>query len=63
MLRSLLNEIEKLAKKTAREFERNPVLQIFSSLPTGGDDWHQTECGIAKRRLAIPQPPVYTHRR
>jgi len=35
VLRSLLAQIEKLAKEIAREFKQNPAHDIFSSLPTG----------------------------
>lgn len=35
VLRSLLIEIDKLANEVAKEFKRNPVREIFSSLPAG----------------------------
>jgi transposase len=35
VLRSLLAQIEKLAKEIVREFRQNPAHEIFSSLPTG----------------------------
>jgi len=35
VLRSLLTQIEKLAKEISAEFKQNPAYRIFSSLPTG----------------------------
>jgi len=35
VLRSLLNEVERLAKEVAKEFRQNPANTIFSSLPAG----------------------------
>lgn len=35
MLRTLLSEIEKLAKEIGKEFKQNPGHEIFSSLLTG----------------------------
>ena len=35
VLRTLVTEIEKLAKEVTKEFNQNPACKIFSSLPTG----------------------------
>ena len=35
VLRSLINETEKLAGEVAKEFKQNPAFEIFSSLPAG----------------------------